>query len=40
MGYDLTTGVGGTGILAVLRNGPGPKFSYAPITGDAVHALL
>ena len=24
MGYDVTTGVGGTGIVAVLKNGPGP----------------
>jgi hippurate hydrolase len=24
MGYEVTTGVGGTGIVAVLRNGPGP----------------
>src|ERR1700758_122963 len=24
-GYEVTTGVGGTGIVAVLRNGPGPK---------------
>jgi amidohydrolase len=25
LGYEVTTGVGGTGIVAVLRNGPGPK---------------
>jgi hippurate hydrolase len=25
MGYDVTTGVGGTGVVAVLRNGTGPK---------------
>lgn len=25
MGYEVTTGVGGTGIVAILRNGPGPK---------------
>jgi len=25
MGYEVTTGVGGTGVVAVLRNGPGPK---------------
>ena len=25
LGYDVTTGVGGTGIVAVLHNGPGPK---------------
>jgi len=25
MGYDVTTGVGGTGVVAVLRNGAGPK---------------
>src|SRR6516164_10881576 len=25
MGYEVTTGVGGTGIVAVLRNGEGPK---------------
>ena len=24
LGYDVTTGVGGTGVVAVLRNGPGP----------------
>src|SRR5208337_2440936 len=24
MGYEVTTGVGGTGIVAVLRNGKGP----------------
>jgi hippurate hydrolase len=24
LGYDVTTGVGGTGIVAILRNGPGP----------------
>jgi hippurate hydrolase len=24
LGYDVTTGVGGTGIVAVLENGPGP----------------
>jgi len=24
LGYDVTTGVGGTGIVALLRNGPGP----------------
>jgi amidohydrolase len=24
LGYEVTTGVGGTGIVAVLRNGPGP----------------
>ena len=24
LGYDVTTGVGGTGIVAVLKNGPGP----------------
>ena len=23
-GYDVTTGVGGTGVVAILRNGPGP----------------
>src|SRR5260370_28447320 len=25
LGYEVTTGVGGTGIVAVLRNGLGPK---------------
>jgi hypothetical protein len=25
LGYEVATGVGGTGIVAVLRNGPGPK---------------
>ena len=25
LGYEVTTGVGGTGIVALLRNGPGPK---------------
>jgi amidohydrolase len=25
MGYEVTTGVGGTGVVAVLRNGAGPK---------------
>ena len=24
LGFDVTTGVGGTGVVAVLRNGPGP----------------
>ncbi len=24
LGYEVTTGVGGTGVVAVLRNGPGP----------------
>jgi hippurate hydrolase len=24
LGYDVTTGVGGTGIVAILKNGPGP----------------
>lgn len=24
LGYEVTTGVGGTGIVAILRNGPGP----------------
>jgi hippurate hydrolase len=24
LGYDVTTGVGGTGVVALLRNGPGP----------------
>jgi hippurate hydrolase len=24
MGYEVTTGVGGTGVVAILRNGPGP----------------
>ena len=24
LGYDVTTGVGGTGVVGVLRNGPGP----------------
>jgi metal-dependent amidase/aminoacylase/carboxypeptidase family protein len=24
LGYDVTTGVGGTGVVAVLRNGDGP----------------
>ncbi len=24
LGYDVTTGVGGTGIVAVMKNGPGP----------------
>ena len=24
LGYDVTTGVGGNGVVAVLRNGPGP----------------
>jgi len=24
LGYDVTTGVGGTGVVAILRNGPGP----------------
>jgi amidohydrolase len=24
LGFDVTTGVGGTGIVAILRNGPGP----------------
>ena len=24
LGYDVTTGVGGTGVVAVMRNGPGP----------------
>lgn len=24
LGYEITTGVGGTGIVAILRNGPGP----------------
>ncbi len=24
LGYDVTTGVGGNGIVAILRNGPGP----------------
>src|SRR5262249_17828019 len=24
LGYEVTTGVGGTGIVALLRNGPGP----------------
>src|SRR5947208_14927268 len=24
MGYDVTTGVGGTGVVAILRNGAGP----------------
>jgi len=24
MGYEVTTGVGGTGIVAILKNGPGP----------------
>jgi hippurate hydrolase len=24
LGYDVTTGVGGTGVVAVLKNGPGP----------------
>jgi hippurate hydrolase len=25
LGFEVTTGVGGTGIVAVLRNGPGPS---------------
>lgn len=25
IGYDVTTGVGGTGVIAVLRNGDGPN---------------
>ena len=24
LGFDVTTGVGGTGVVAILRNGPGP----------------
>jgi hippurate hydrolase len=24
LGYDVTTGVGGTGVVAILKNGPGP----------------
>ena len=24
LGYDVTTGIGGTGIVAILKNGPGP----------------
>ena len=24
LGFDVTTGVGGTGVVAVMRNGPGP----------------
>jgi hippurate hydrolase len=24
LGYDVTTGIGGTGVVALLRNGPGP----------------
>src|SRR5262252_5864248 len=24
LGYEVTTGVGGTGIVAILKNGPGP----------------
>src|SRR5258708_29970518 len=24
LGYEVTTGVGGTGVVAILRNGPGP----------------
>jgi hippurate hydrolase len=25
LGYDVTTGVGGTGVVAVLKNGPGRR---------------
>jgi amidohydrolase len=28
LGYEVTTGVGGTGIVAVLRNGPGPTVLF------------
>src|SRR6185369_13520776 len=24
LGYEVTTGVGGTGVVAILKNGPGP----------------
>jgi hippurate hydrolase len=24
MGYEVTTGIGGTGVVAILKNGPGP----------------
>ena len=25
LGYEVTTGVGGTGVVAMLRNGAGPR---------------
>ena len=28
LGYEVTTGVGGTGIVAILRNGPGPVVMF------------
>ena len=28
LGYDVTTGVGGTGVVAVLKNGPGPTVLF------------
>ncbi len=30
LGYEMTTGVGGTGIVAVLRTGTAPRYSCAP----------
>jgi amidohydrolase len=40
LGFDVTTGVGGTGIVGVLRNGPGPtvlvrtELDALPVTED------
>ena len=33
LGYEVTEGVGGTGIVAVLKNGPGPTVIAKPPRG-------
>jgi len=37
LGFDVTTGVGGTGVVGILRNGPGPTVMYrADMDANAV----
>lgn len=38
LGFDVTTGVGGTGVVAILRNGPGPTVMLRTET-DALPVL-
>jgi amidohydrolase len=45
IGYEVTTGVGGTGVVAVLRNGKGPTVDALPIEEEtglpfASHAVV
>jgi hippurate hydrolase len=38
MGYDVKTGIGGTGVVGIMRNGPGPVLMWrADMDANAIH---